>query len=1631
MKAIKNLSAAILALLMLLQGLPAFALDASSDFVNSDKEGFLDGWFYYAGNGADISYAYRETDIETNRQALTDYAVSSVAPFGSYVYVSDGSVLSRISLSDFEEESVYSSRAGIDGYAVAAGKVYMLINGSVFEMKNGEKALTTVVASGEINSFWLESAAALCYMTDLKTIYSLNLLTGSVTSKKNNSTDLGNEIPLYGGQTQQGSLSPDAMQLGSLQDKFPEGRYWNHIGSSNNPDRTTSTACTHHSSGCSYGGSCGCNSFGSAIQCMGYSFKCAYDVYGSYTSSWDQYDSSTLLDNVKAGDVIRYRKDTHSIFVTGVSGSTIYFTDCNNDGHCRIRWNGTVSKSTVASTFTYLRSAPYVAPGGGSASVEYTVTFNANGGSCSVNQAKIKGGDTYGDLPAPTREGYDFDGWFTSSSGGSLVSSGDKVTGSVTLYAHWTIKTYYVTFDKNGGNYAPDNFSKLYGESKVIANRTPSREGYTFVCWNTSIDGTGASYSPGATYSANETVTLYAFWKAKSVQIQYEANGGTVAEKYKTVFYDSAYGELLTPERTGYRFTGWHLNSESGELITADSIVKITSSQRIYASWEVMTYVVRYDANGGYNAPASQVKTYGRSLTLSSSQPSREHYSFLGWYTSATGSAARYSPGLSYTENADVTLYARWEGEKYTVSFNVNGGENAPSSVTKTHGTALTLPSSVPEKIGCSFVEWNTKQDGSGQGFKAGGSYNIEGSATLYAKWEVAKYTVVYITGGADNTPSPQVFEYNTGTVISSQQPTKTGFIFRGWFTAENGAGEEYGAGASYTENADLNLYAKWEREKYAVSFNAAGGSGAPGTVYKEYEIDLTLPSTVPSRSGYDFAGWKSASGSQVYNAGGVYSLNEPVLLYAQWTPATYTVVFDPNGADYDFTTAKFTYGSKYPSLPSLLWEGYQFLGWFTSKSGGSQIKEGATVSITSNSVFYARWRANTYSVSFDANGGECGVSGASVTFGSAFGSLPAPEKYGYLFAGWFDENGKEITAASVVSEPRDAVLTARWVKGVYSVTLDPEGGSVESAGITARYGEPVGRLPEPERTGYTFLGWADGGSNEFTPETLMPGENVTLHARWSAKTYEISFSGASLTAAQQSKKVSYGSPVGVLPVPSGSGEFVGWFTSSGEEITETTVYSYAENITVAPKFVSVTAGSVTFAASGEVVAVISNSLLPSGEPEIPQRAGFSASWGEYEIKTGGDVCKAVYTPETRTVTWRIGNETVTENYAVGSPVAAPELSAPEGSYISGFTPEIPAAMPCENLEITVLLEKITYAAVYVNEGAQWAVIPYTAESLPAARLPSKDGYGVSWSASEPEIGGMTVFAVYEPIDYVAVFIANGVTVAEITYNAETKSVRAPAVPERNGYTGAWQDYELRIGGITVNAVYTPNTYTVTFVADGKTVDAVSYVYGAQSVSEPSVPEKAGYAARWQSYTLSYNNLTVNALYTPIVYTATFVVNGAISIKVPFTVENPPTPPQIPPRSGYIAKWSDYTVTASDFTVTAKYIPVSEVYILGYVESRSIDYMTSITFRVRIVNAPAEYEVHWIINGVDMGAGNGDGTYTVTRATDDFTVSAYVYCDGESSEPSSVEKVTVRKSIFARITGFLRLIFGRLHEITQ
>lgn len=395
---------------------------------------------------------------------------------------------------------------------------------------------------------------------------------------------------------------------------------------------------------------------------------------------------------------------------------------------------------------------------------------------------------------------------------------------------YYDLNKYTVTFNANGGSGAPSSVTKYYGETVALPTTTPTRSGYTFSGWGTYSSDTSANYQPGSNYSSNSSSTLYAIWTAN----------------------------VPEPE----------------------------------------TYTVSYNANGGSGAPSAQVKTENVTLTLSSTKPTRSGYTFKGWSTSKTATSPTYYAGGSYTANASATLYAVWEQNApttYTVSYNANGGSGAPSSQTKTHNVTLTLSSTKPTRSGYTFLGWSTSSTATSPTYYASGSYTANASATLYAVWSKnapATYTVSFNANGGSGAPSSVTKTDGVTLYLPTTEPYRSNYEFLGWSTSSTATSPTYYAGGSFSRNANTTLYAVWEYspETYTVRYNANGGTGAPSSQTKTYGVNLTLSSTIPSRSGYNFLGWSTSSTatSATYSAGGSYTANAGATLYAVWEKANY-----------------------------------------------------------------------------------------------------------------------------------------------------------------------------------------------------------------------------------------------------------------------------------------------------------------------------------------------------------------------------------------------------------------------------------------------------------------------------------------------------------------------------------------------------------------------------------------------------------------------------------------------------------------------------------------------------------------------------------------------------------------------
>ena len=297
-------------------------------------------------------------------------------------------------------------------------------------------------------------------------------------------------------------------------------------------------------------------------------------------------------------------------------------------------------------------------------SQEYTVTFNANGGSVSTTSTTTKDGKLES-LPTPTYDGYTFLGWYTEETGGDEVTTDTVFTKDSIIYAHWqkqAAQEYTVTFDANGGSVSPVSVTTKDGKLESLP--APTNDGYDFLGWYTQKDG-GDEVTTKTVFT-NDT-TIYAHWQKQAAQeytVTFDANGGTI-NSGAIASYTYGVGATLPTDvtREGYTFAGWYASADfSGDAVTAIS-AEDTGNKTYWAKWTPNTYQVTLHTNDGTIAEGQNVTSYiygvGAKLPTEN-EITKTGYIFVGWYNNAdlTGDPVTE---ISKTDINDKAYWAKWE----------------------------------------------------------------------------------------------------------------------------------------------------------------------------------------------------------------------------------------------------------------------------------------------------------------------------------------------------------------------------------------------------------------------------------------------------------------------------------------------------------------------------------------------------------------------------------------------------------------------------------------------------------------------------------------------------------------------------------------------------------------------------------------------------------------------------------------------------------------------------------------------------------------------------------------------------------------------------------------------------------
>ncbi|MDG5816929.1 InlB B-repeat-containing protein [Chitinispirillales bacterium ANBcel5] len=635
--------------------------------------------------------------------------------------------------------------------------------------------------------------------------------------------------------------------------------------------------------------------------------------------------------------------------------------------------------------------------------------------------------------------------------------------------------TYYST-NHDSGDVPKDTSIYKTGKNVTVPGNSGGlqRDGFEFLGW--SIDNAASStiFRAGDTLIiADEDINLYARWTEVSQ-----------TDSFTVIFdlnYDSevmtqfvAEGSLLSkpsgPQREGYLFNGWYRDSVMDKQWNFQEDV-IISDTTIFANWRVIAYEISYDLNGGSNHDDNPDFYTINAQTISLRNPSREGYSFLGWFVDSV----RISQ-IESGSTGDLTLNAKWtENPVFFIAYHGNGNTEgaAPDTAFYEEGAEVTVAGRGSlTRTGHEFIGWNTDSDGEGDSFVPSETFEIgTDDLVLYAQWNLNVYTVSFESNGGPEVDAQRVKHGESAK--EPDTPQREGYRFRGWFR-DRSLNLPFDFQEVAIEN-DRVIYAKWTPLPNTVNFDANEGSGSmePQTIATDETEALSKNEF--SRDGYTFIGWNTesdGSGESYEDEADFTMETEGVMLYAQWDINSYTITFDSDGgSEVDPITQDFGTAVSAPEDPER--EGYTFDGWdpeFPDTMPGDDL------------TLIAQWDINSYTITFNSNGGT-EIDPITLDFGSAVTAPEDPEREGYTFTGWDPELPDTMPA-------KDDTLTAEWDINSYTITFNSNGGT-EIDPITQDFGTAVSAPDNPERDGYTFDGW----DPDF-PST-MPAENCTLTALW------------------------------------------------------------------------------------------------------------------------------------------------------------------------------------------------------------------------------------------------------------------------------------------------------------------------------------------------------------------------------------------------------------------------------------------------------------------------------------------------------------------------------------------------------
>lgn len=534
------------------------------------------------------------------------------------------------------------------------------------------------------------------------------------------------------------------------------------------------------------------------------------------------------------------------------------------------------------------------------------------------------------------RDGYTFTGWKRADNQ-QAYGDGQWVTnlttqpdGIVTMVAQWSANEAHIRYNPNppagktAGGQGTANWTGHTGDTPTIGGNGWTIDGYTFAGWATSPDGGGTKYAPGASWTANGTLTLYAQWTPGQASLTYDGNGATGG---KTDPQTGKTDEKINVRdngftRDGYTFVTWNTQADcKGNAVKPNSEWTLRGSSTLYACWAGNAQTLTYHGNGatGGNTAAQSGKT-GDELTTNANGFTRDGYTFVRWDTAKDGSGTAYGEGKNGVSQyvmkpAGNDLYAIWKANPATIQYR-NDWPNTTGSTPDTTGNTgdtVTISQNSFDRPGYTFTGWSTSKRGD-PSLQPGDKHTLEPrTTTVWAQWKADPAHLVYNsnigTVGSETKTVDGVVDQTVKTITNPFD--RPGYTFSGWNTQADGKGKAYATGADYVLTANDKstpkntsvLYAQWKINGASLKFNPNGGIGHVDDVTGDAFSTVTIPGDAKepkiTRPGYRFVGWsteKNPPAGSTFLQPGEGKVTLPAegstTVYAQWEPSLTTLPF-------------------------------------------------------------------------------------------------------------------------------------------------------------------------------------------------------------------------------------------------------------------------------------------------------------------------------------------------------------------------------------------------------------------------------------------------------------------------------------------------------------------------------------------------------------------------------------------------------------------------------------------------------------------------------------------------------------------------------------------------------------------